>query len=137
MTTARAPDPIRVYLLNEHTIVRRGIRELFESESDLVVVGESGFAHDAAQEIATLRPDVALLDARLPDGSGSEVCREVRVRFPGFRALILTSRGDDESLDAALRAGAAGYILQEVRDIDLCGSVRRVAGGQSLLHDRT
>ncbi|MDN4175393.1 response regulator transcription factor [Nocardioides sp. SOB77] len=124
---------IRVYLLDDHEIVRRGIRELLESEGDIEVVGESGLAEEAARRIPALRPDVAILDGRLPDGSGIDVCREVRSRDSSIRALILTSYDDDEALFAAIMAGAAGYILKQVRGTDLLDSVRRVAEGQSML----
>ncbi|MBC9733544.1 response regulator [Nocardioides marmotae] len=127
------PPKIRVYLLDDHEIVRRGIRELLESEGDIEVVGESGLAEEATARIPALRPDVAILDGRLPDGSGIDVCREVRSRDSSIRALILTSYDDDEALFAAIMAGAAGYILKQVRGTDLLDSVRRVADGQSML----
>jgi two-component system, NarL family, response regulator DevR len=126
-------EPIRVYLLDDHEIVRRGIRELLESEGDIVVVGESGLAADAARRIPALRPDVAILDGRLPDGSGIDVCREVRSRDPRIAALILTSYDDDDALFAAIMAGAAGYILKQVGGTDFVDTVRRVAAGQSTL----
>ena len=126
-------DRIRVFLLDDHEIVRRGIRELLEGEPDIVVVGESGLADEAARRIPALRPDVAILDARLPDGSGIDVCREIRSRDPEIKALILTSYDDDEALFAAIMAGAAGYTLKQVRGSDLVETVRRVAAGQSTL----
>ena len=126
-------EPIRVYLLDDHEIVRRGIRELLESEGDIVVVGESGLAGDATRRIPALRPDVAILDGRLPDGSGIDVCREIRSRDPGISALILTSYDDDDALFAAIMAGAAGYILKQVGGTDLVDTVRRAAAGQSTL----
>jgi DNA-binding NarL/FixJ family response regulator len=125
--------PIRVYLLDDHEIVRRGIRELLENEGDIVVVGESGSAAEATRHIPALRPDVAILDGRLPDGSGVDVCREIRSRDPGIAALILTSYDDDEALFSAIMAGAAGYILKQVGGNDFVDSVRRVAAGQSML----
>jgi two-component system response regulator DevR len=125
--------PIRVFLLDDHEIVRRGIRELLEGEPDILVVGESGLAEEAARRIPALRPDVAILDARLPDGSGIDVCREIRSRDPQIKALILTSYDDDEALFAAIMAGAAGYTLKQVRGNDLVDTVRRVAAGQSTL----
>ncbi len=128
-----AAEPIRVYLLDDHEIVRRGIRELLESEDDIVVVGESGLAQEAARHIPALRPHVAILDGRLPDGSGVEVCREIRSRDPEIAALILTSYDDDEALFSAIMAGAAGYVLKQVRGNDLVDTVRRVAAGQSML----
>jgi two-component system, NarL family, response regulator DevR len=124
---------IRVFLLDDHEIVRRGIKELLEGEPDIVVVGESGLAGEAARRIPALRPDVAILDARLPDGSGIDVCREIRSRDPNIRALILTSYDDDDALFAAIMAGAAGYTLKQVRGNDLVDAVRRVAAGQSTL----
>jgi DNA-binding NarL/FixJ family response regulator len=126
-------EPIRVFLLDDHEIVRRGIRELLEGEPDIVVVGESGSAQEAARRIPALRPDVAILDGRLPDGSGVDVCREVRSRDPEIKALILTSYDDDEALFSAIMAGAAGYVLKQVRGNDLVDTVRRVAAGQSTL----
>jgi two-component system, NarL family, response regulator DevR len=122
-----------VFLLDDHEVVRRGIKELLEGEPDIVVVGESGLAHEAARRIPALRPDVAILDARLPDGSGIDVCREIRSRDPEVKALILTSYDDDEALFAAIMAGAAGYTLKQVRGNDLVDTVRRVAAGQSTL----
>ena len=134
MTDAAAPAvPISVFLLDDHEIVRRGIRELLESEGDIVVVGESGLAEEATRRIPALRPDVAILDGRLPDGSGVDVCREIRSRDPHIKALILTSYDDDEALFSAIMAGAAGYVLKQVRGTDLIDTVRRVAAGQSTL----
>jgi DNA-binding NarL/FixJ family response regulator len=124
---------IRVFLLDDHEIVRRGLRELLEREDDIEVVGESGEAEQARRRIPALRPDVAILDARLPDGSGIDVCRDVRSIDPTIKALILTSYDDDEALFAAIMAGAAGYVLKQVRSSDLVDGVRRVAAGQSLL----
>ena len=113
--------------------MRRGIKELLENEGDIVVVGESGSAQEAARRIPALRPDVAILDGRLPDGSGIDVCREVRSVDPSIKALILTSYDDDDALFAAIMAGAAGYILKQVRGNDFVDTVRRVAAGQSML----
>ena len=131
--SAAGRAPIRVYLLDDHEIVRRGIKDLLESEGDIEVVGESGLAKEAASRIPALRPDVAILDGRLPDGSGIDVCREVRSLDPSIHALILTSYDDDEALFAAIMAGAAGYLLKQVRGNDLIDTVRRVADGQSML----
>jgi DNA-binding NarL/FixJ family response regulator len=130
---AHQHGPIRVFLLDDHEIVRRGIKELLESEGDIEVVGESGLAQEAARRIPALKPDVAILDARLPDGSGIDVCREVRSVDPSISALILTSYDDDDALFAAIMAGAAGYILKQVGGHDLIETVRRVAAGQSTL----
>jgi DNA-binding NarL/FixJ family response regulator len=124
---------IRVYLLDDHEVVRRGLRDLLERERDIEVVGESGSAVDAEHRIPALRPHVAVLDARLPDGSGIDVCRQVRSVDPTIQALILTSYEDDEALFAAIMAGAAGYVLKQIRGTDLVDAVRRVAAGQSLL----
>jgi DNA-binding NarL/FixJ family response regulator len=124
---------VRVFLLDDHELVRRGLRDLLEQEADLEVVGEAGTARDAIARIPALRPDVAILDARLPDGSGIDVCRDIRSAEPHTRALILTSYDDDEALFAAIMAGAAGYLLKQIRGTDLVDAVRRVAAGQSLL----
>lgn len=126
-------EQIRVFLLDDHEVVRRGLRDLLESEGDIVVVGESGSAAEATRRIPATRPDVAVLDGRLPDGSGVTVCREVRSVDPNIRALILTSYDDDEALFASIMAGASGYLLKQITGTDLVDAVRRVAAGQSLL----
>ena len=130
---ASKAQPIRVYLLDDHEIVRRGIKDLLEAEGDIVVVGESGLAQEAARRIPALRPDVAILDGRLPDGSGIDVCREVRSRAPEIAALILTSFDDDDALFSAIMAGASGYLLKQVGGNTFVDAVRRVASGQSML----
>lgn len=124
---------IGVYLLDDHEIVLRGLRDLIELEDDIEVVGESASAHEAARRIPALRPDVAVLDARLPDGSGIEVCRHVRAVDPGIHALVLTSYDDDQALTAAVLAGAAGYVLKDIRGTDLVDAIRAVARGERLL----
>ncbi len=124
---------LRVYLLDDHEVVRQGLRALLEGAGDIEVVGESGFAEEAAARIPALRPDVAVLDARLPDGSGIEVCRAVRAVDESIRALILTSYDDDEALFAAIMAGASGYVLKEVTGLNLVNAVRQVADGMSLI----
>src|SRR5262245_58477512 len=124
---------IRVFLLDDHEVVRAGLRELLQHDGDIEVVGESGSAPEAARRIPALRPDVAVLDARLPDGNGIDVCREVRSVDPTIKGLILTSYEDDEALFAAIMAGAAGYVLKQIRGTDLVDAVRRVAAGQSML----
>ena len=124
---------IRVFLLDDHEVVRMGLRELLQSEGDIEVVGDVGTATAALARIPALKPDVAILDARLPDGSGIEVCREIRSALPSVRAIILTSYDDDEALFAAIMAGAAGYVLKQVSGNDLLEAVRHVAGGGSLL----
>ena len=126
-------SPIRVFLLDDHEVVRRGLHDLLESEGDIEIVGESGSVREAIARIPALRPDVAVLDGRLPDGSGIDVCREVRSIDPSIKALILTSYDDDEALFAAILAGAAGYVLKQIAGNDLIDGVRRVAAGQSLL----
>ena len=125
--------PIRVFLLDDHEVVRRGLRDLLEADGDIEVIGESGSAEEAARRIPALRPQVAILDGRLPVGSGIDVCREIRSRDPNIAALVLTSYDDDEALFSAIMAGAAGYVLKQVRGQDLLDAVRRVAAGQSLL----
>ena len=125
--------PIRVFLLDDHEVVRRGLSALLESEGDIEIVGESASAREAVARIPALRPDVAVLDARLPDGSGIDVCRDIRTVDDRIHALILTSYDDDEALFAAILAGAAGYLLKQVGGNDLLDAVRRVAGGQSLI----
>jgi two-component system, NarL family, response regulator DevR len=124
---------IRVFLLDDHEMVRRGLKELFESQGDIEIVGESGSAKDAEARIPALRPHVALLDGRLPDGSGVEVCRAIRSVDPSINAIILTSYDDDEALFAAIMAGASGYILKQIVGLELVDVVRKVAAGQSLL----
>jgi two-component system response regulator DevR len=124
---------IRVFLLDDHEVVRRGIADLLTQDGDIEIVGESGSAVEATHRIPALRPDVAILDGRLPDGSGIDVCREIRSVDPTIKGLILTSYEDDEALFAAIMAGASGYVLKQVRGSDLLDAVRRVAAGQSLL----
>ncbi|MDP9904478.1 response regulator [Arthrobacter bambusae] len=123
--------PIRVYVLDDHELVRRGLQELLESEG-FVVVGMSGSAEEAARRIPALRPDVSVLDARLPDGTGIEVCREVRSVDPTLNCLILTSYDDEQALRGAVLAGAAGYVLKEIGGTDLIGALRQAARGESL-----
>jgi two-component system response regulator DevR len=126
-------DKVRVYLLDDHEMVREGLKVMLEASGQVEVIGESSSAVDAAHRIPALRPDVAVLDARLPDGSGIEVCRSVRSVDPGIHALILTSYDDDEALFAAIMAGAAGYVLKDVRGSDLLEAIKRVAAGHSLI----
>jgi DNA-binding NarL/FixJ family response regulator len=124
---------IRVFLLDDHEVVRRGIADLLTGSGDIDIVGESGSAQEASRIIPALKPDVAILDGRLPDGSGIDVCRDIRAVDPTIKGLILTSYEDDEALFAAIMAGAAGYVLKQIRGTDLVDAVRRVAAGQSLL----
>jgi len=127
---------VRVYLLDDHEIVRRGLREVLELEEDIDIVGESGSAEEAMRRIPALRPDVAILDARLPDGSGIEVCRQVRAVDPTIVGLILTSFDDEQALMAAVLAGAAGYLIKDIHGQDLVATIRRVAAGEKLIDDR-
>lgn len=133
MAQSGAAAQIRVYVLDDHEVVRRGLRDLFGQEPGIEVVGESASAAEATRRILALRPDVAILDARLPDGSGIEVCRHVRSQDPTIATLILTSYDDDEALFAAILAGASGYVLKEIAGGDLVGAVRQVAAGHSML----
>src|ERR1700749_4352638 len=134
MSMSMAKDtPIGVFLLDDHEIVRLGVRELLEAQPDIRVVGEAGTAAAALARIPALRPDVAVLDVRLPDGDGVTVCREIRSRLPQVACLMLTSFGDDEALFNAVMAGASGYVLKQIRGTDLVGAVRTVASGQSML----
>ena len=122
-----------MFLLDDHEVVRRGLRGLLESEEDMEVVGETGTVQEAYARIPASLPDVAILDVRLPDGDGIEACREIRSRHPNTRCIMLTSFSDDEAVYAAIMAGAAGYMLKEVRSLDLVNGIRRVAAGDSLL----
>ncbi|HVN49799.1 MAG TPA: response regulator transcription factor [Acidimicrobiales bacterium] len=124
--------PIRVFLLDDHEVVRRGVRELLE-DAGLEVVGEASTADEAIRRIPPTRPDVAVLDVRLPDGNGVEVCREVRDLVPGLACLMLTSYTDDEAMLEAIMAGASGYVLKQIRGNELVDAIRTVAGGTSLL----
>ncbi len=131
--SAAAQSAIRVFLLDDHEIVRRGVKDMLEAEPDITVIGEAGTAASALARIPALRPDVAVLDVRLPDGDGVTVCREIRSRMPEVACLMLTSFGDDEALFDAIMAGAAGYVLKQIRGNDLVGAVRTVASGESML----
>lgn len=124
---------IKIFLLDDHEVVRRGVRELLEAEADFVVVGEASTAAEALARVPAVRPDVAVLDVRLPDGNGVEVCRELKSTLPDLACLMLTSFADDEALFDAIMAGAAGYVLKQIRGSDLVGAVRTVAHGGSLL----
>jgi two-component system response regulator DevR len=124
---------VRIFLLDDHEIVRRGVRELLESHDDLEVVGEAATAQEGMSRIPAVKPDVAVVDMRLPDGNGVEVCREVRSRDESIQCLILTSFADDEALFDSIMAGAAGYLLKQIKGTDLVDAIRRVASGQSLL----
>ncbi|MGY6023935.1 response regulator [Streptomyces spinosirectus] len=129
----REEGKIRVFLLDDHEVVRRGVHELLSVEDDIEVVGEAGTAAEALVRIPASRPDVAVLDVRLPDGSGVEVCRDVRSRDESVQCLMLTSYADDEALFDAIMAGASGYVLKAIRGTELLTAVRDVAAGKSLL----
>ena len=131
--TSAQSELVRVFLLDDHEIVRRGLRELLEGDGRIEVVGESGLAEEATRRIPALRPHVAVLDGRLPDGSGVDVCRDVRSVDPSIACLILTSYDDDEALFHAIMAGASGYVLKQIRGNELIDAIMRVAQGQSLL----
>jgi DNA-binding NarL/FixJ family response regulator len=128
---------VRVFLVDDHEVVRRGVAALLSSESDIEIVGEAGSAEQALARIPAARPDVAVLDVRLPDGDGVGVCREVRSRMPEVACLMLTSFSDEEALFDAVMAGAAGYVLKQIHGQDLVSAVRTVASGQSLLDPRS
>lgn len=128
---------IRVFLLDDHEVVRQGVTALLEADSDIVVVGEAATARQAIDRIPAARPDVAVLDVRLPDRDGVSVCRDIRSLMPDVACLILTSFDDDEALLDAILAGAAGYVIKQIRGSDLVGAVRTVASGGSLLDPRS
>ena len=122
-----------MFLLDDHEVVRRGVSDLLEAEPDIKVIGEAGTVCSALARIPALRPAVAVLDVRLPDGDGVTVCREIRSRMPEVACLMLTSFGDDDALFDSIMAGAAGFVLKQIRGTDLIGVVRTVASGQSTL----
>ena len=127
---------VRVFLLDDHELVREGIRTLLESDEDIEVVGDAGTAAEALTRIPLARPDVAILDVRLEEGNGIEVCREVRSAMPEMACLILTSFADDEALYASVMAGASGFLLKQIKARDLIEDVKKVAGGESLMDPR-
>ncbi|ADG90193.1 response regulator transcription factor [Thermobispora bispora] len=128
---------IRVFLVDDHEVVRRGVAALLEAEPDIEIVGEAGTVESALARVPALKPDVAILDVRLPDGSGVDLCRDLRSKLPNLACLMLTSYADDEALFNAVMAGAAGYVLKQIHGSDLVGAVRTVASGQSLLDPAT
>ena len=129
--------PIKVFLLDDHEVVRRGVASLLDTEADIQIIGEASTAQQALARIPALRPDVAVLDVRLPDGNGVAVCREIRSQMPEVACLMLTSFADDDALFDAVMAGAAGFVLKQIHGTDLVGAVRTVASGQSLLDPRS
>jgi len=128
---------IRVFLLDDHEVVRRGLKGLLEAEADIDVVGEAGTSESAMDRLKVLQPDVALLDVRLPDGDGVTLCREIRSMLPGIACLMLTAYSDDQALMGAIMAGAAGYVMKQTPGNELVGAVRTVAAGQSTLDAHT
>ncbi|MBX9392416.1 response regulator transcription factor [Streptomyces sp. TRM72054] len=128
-----AETPIRVFLLDDHEVVRRGVHDLLDDEPDITVVGEAATAEQALVRVPALRPQVAVLDVRLPNGDGVSVCRELRSRMPDLACLMLTSFDDEEALLDSIMAGASGYVLKQIQGSDLVSAVRTVARGQSLL----
>ena len=131
--TEAGGQSIRVFLLDDHEVVRRGVADILESDPEIAVVGEAKNAAQALARVPALRPDVAVLDVRLPDGDGVSVCRELRSRMPDLKVIMLTSYSDDEALFEAIMAGASGYLLKQILGQDLVGAVRTVAAGQALL----
>ena len=127
-----AGKAVRVFLLDDHDVVRRGLRDLLEAEG-MEIVGEAATSAEALSRIPPTRPEVAILDVRLPDGNGVEVCRDIRAHHPEIQCLMLTSFADDEALFQAIMAGAAGYLLKQIKSGDIADAVRRVSEGQSLL----
>jgi DNA-binding NarL/FixJ family response regulator len=133
VTPVTRESPIRVFIVDDHELVRRGLIDLLTTTDDLIIVGEAATAGEALRRIPAAAPDVALLDARLPDGSGIDVCREIRSSHENVRCLILTSYDDDEALYAAVMAGASGYLLKQIGGNSLIDGIRQVAAGRSLL----
>ena len=123
-----------VFLVDDHEIVRKGLAGVIEAQADLTVIGEAGTSHDALARIAATEPDVAVLDVRLPDGNGIDLCRQIRQDHPHVQCLILTAYDDDDAMFAAVVAGAAGYLLKNVRAAELLEAIRAVAVGRRLLH---
>ena len=124
--------PVRVFLVDDHEVVRRGVGEVLEDDPGSTVAGEAGTMAEALARVPAVRPDVVVVDMRLPDGDGAELCRGLLARMPELRCLVLTSFSDPEAMDAALRAGAAGFLLKQVRGAALVSAVRTVAAGGTL-----
>lgn len=126
---------MRVFLVDDHEVVRRGVAEVLEDDPHLVVAGEAGSVAEALARVPAVRPDVVVLDMRLPDGSGADLCRSLRRRMPGLPCLVLTSYSEPEAREAAVLAGATGFLLKQVRGPALVSAVRTVAAGGTLLED--
>src|SRR3712207_3436890 len=129
------PPAVRVFLVDDHEVVRRGVAEVLEDDPGIGVAGEAGTVAEALARVPAVRPDVVVVDMRLPDGDGAELCRQLRERLPGLRCLVLTSYSDQEALDAALRAGASGFLLKQIRGPALVSAVHAVAAGGTLFED--
>jgi two-component system response regulator DevR len=127
---------LTVFLVDDHEMVRRGVAELLNEEDDLTVIGQAALVSEALARIPALRPDVAVLDIRLPDGNGVELCRELRSRLPGLQCLMLTSFTDEQAMMDAILAGAAGYVIKDIKGLDLVSAIRTVGAGRSLLDNR-
>jgi two-component system, NarL family, response regulator DevR len=127
--------PVRVFLVDDHEVVRRGVAEVLEDEPGITVAGEAGSVAEALARVPAVRPDVVVIDMRLPDGDGADLCRGLRERIPGLRCLVLTSFSEQEALDAAVRAGASGFLLKQVRGPALVTAVRTVAAGGTLFDE--
>jgi len=124
---------IKVFIVDDHELVRRGLIDLICAEEDLDVIGQAGSVFEALEEIAKVQPDVAVLDVRLPDGNGIELCREIRSIYPNTQILMLTSFADDEALLGAVLGGASGFVIKDIKNLDLLDAIRRLAGGESLI----
>jgi two-component system, NarL family, response regulator DevR len=129
------PTPVRVFLVDDHEVVRRGVAEVLEDDPGITVVGEAGSAAEALVRVPAVRPDVVLIDMRLPDGNGADLCRDLRGRVEGLHCLVLTSYSEQEALDAAVRAGASGFLLKQIRGPALASAVRTVAAGGTMFDD--
>jgi two-component system, NarL family, response regulator DevR len=129
------PTPVRVFLVDDHEVVRRGVAEVLEDDPGITVAGEAGSAAEALVRVPAVRPDVVLIDMRLPDGNGADLCRDLRGRVEGLHCLVLTSYSEQEALDAAVRAGASGFLLKQIRGPALASAVRTVAGGGTMFDD--
>jgi two-component system response regulator DevR len=130
-----APLPVRVFLVDDHEVVRRGVAEVLEDDPGISVAGEAGSMAEALARVPAVRPDIVVIDMRLPDGDGAELCRGLRERVPGLRCLVLTSYSEEDALDAAIRAGASGFLLKQVRGPALVSAVRTVAAGGTMFDD--